>query len=652
MFYSIRSKLIVSFLGVALLVGTVSLIVGGQLIYDSVVSEVSNRVRQDLNVARFIYDTRSEDIGLALETLSLGTDFETAVSVEENHFLRAHLEQVADRIGLDFAGIVRPDGTLLCRIGPHQVWQMDLPWANPVAEAALHRKKRVAGTVVLDEAVLRAENPELVPRARMPSAGAAPQVGETAGLSIAAAVPVMQSGNLMGVVYGGKLLNREDSIVDTIGGTVFHNEVYQGRSVGTATIFFNDRRIATNVRREDGERAIGTLAAPNVTRRVLIEGEQWIDRALVVGDWYITAYEPIRDIFDQRVGMLYVGILEAKYADVRQAALRVFAGITLAGVGFALLVGLFLADRIVRPINRLIQASIKISEGNLSPDIGQISKGDFGLLQKEFQKMTLAIQEREKRQKEESECQLIESGKQAMVGRLAAGVAHEINNPLTAVLTFTHLTLRRDDLPAEVRADLEMVSLQTERVRKIVKGLLDFSRQTRPELEPVDLNRLLADWVRLMENQALVQGVDLHFEQGAELPTLTLDRNQFQSVIVNMIINALDATEAGGTVTVSSRRSLSAQPGVEIIVQDTGSGITPPDMERLFDPFFTTKEVGKGTGLGLSVSAGIVDRHGGRISIRSAVGEGSTFTIWLPVQGDEQVKSTGNKTQGADECVS
>jgi two-component system, NtrC family, sensor kinase len=644
MFYSIRSKLIVSFLGVALLVGTVSLIVGGQLIYDSVVSEVSNRVRQDLNVARFIYDTRSEDIALALETLSLGTDFETAVSIEENHFLQSHLEQVADRIGLDFAGIVRPDGTLLCRIGPHphDARQMHQPWANPVAEAALHRKKRVSGTVVLDEAALRAENPALVPRARMPSAGPAPRTTETAGLSIAAAVPMMQSENLVGVVYGGKLLHREDSIVDTIGGTVFHNEIYQGRSVGTATIFFNDRRIATSVRREDGERAIGTLASPNVTRRVLIEGEQWIDRALVVDDWYITAYEPIRDIFEQRVGMLYVGILEAKYADVRQAALRVFAGITLAGVGFALLVGWFLADLIVRPINRLIRASVKISEGDLSPDIGQISKGDFGLLQKEFQKMSLAIQEREKRQKEESECQLIESGKQAMVGRLAAGVAHEINNPLTAVLTFTHLTLRRDDLPEEVRSDLQMVSLQTERVRKIVKGLLDFSRQSRPELEPVDLNRLLADWVRLMENQALVQGVDLRFEEGAELPPLTLDRNQFQSVIVNMIINALDATEAGGSITVSSRRSSSEQPGVEIIVQDTGSGISPADMERLFDPFFTTKEVGKGTGLGLSVSAGIVDRHGGRISIRSSVGEGSTFTIWLPVHGDE----------GADECVS
>jgi two-component system, NtrC family, sensor kinase len=148
-----------------------------------------------------------------------------------------------------------------------------------------------------------------------------------------------------------------------------------------------------------------------------------------------------------------------------------------------------------------------------------------------------------------------------------------------------------------------------------------------------------------MENQALVQGVNLRFEGEAGLPTLTLDRNQFQSVIINMIINALDATQAGGTITVSSRWSSSEPAGVEIRVEDTGCGIDPSDMQRLFDPFFTTKEVGKGTGLGLSVSAGIVDRHGGSISVRSTLGEGSTFVIWLPVHGSDGGELTGTKEQ-------
>ena len=639
MFYSIRSKLMISFLGVSLLVGAVSLIVGGQLIYDSVVSEVSNRVRQDLNVARLLYDKKGEDIRKALETFSMGNDVESSLFMEEESPIKERLEQVADRLGLDFAGIVRPDRSVICRVGSHPAPGNTPPTENSAVIAALKQKKPVAGTILLEASALRAESPDLVRRARMettpPVKSAFPAAeGETAGLGIAAAVPVMHSGTVKGVVYGGILINRETTIVDTIAETVFQNEEYQGRSVGTATIFLKDFRVATTVRRQDGERAVGTVASEEVVRRVLEDGEKWIDRAIVVDDWYITAYEPILDIFGQRVGMLYVGILEAQYADVRRTALMVFTGITLAGVGVALLVGWLLSDRIVRPINRLIQASVNVSEGNLSPDIGPVSKSDFGVLQKKFQEMMTALQQREERQKEESETRLIQSQKQASVGRLAAGVAHEINNPLTAVLTYTHLTLRRNDLPETVRADLENVSIQTERVRKIVKGLLDFARQTRPETETIHLNELVEDCVRLMENQALVRGVSLEFSGKADLPEVTVDRNQIQSVIINMMINALDATQADGSITVSTDMSLSESPGVEISVADTGCGIAATDMERLFDPFFTTKEVGKGTGLGLSVSAGIIERHGGSITVRSTVGAGSIFTVWLPVQNN------------------
>lgn len=610
-------------------------------------------MRQDLDVARLIYDERGNTIQLALEILSQDSNFQSAVLMERTGILVERLEQMAERIDLDFAGIVRPNGYLLCRIGPQSYVpgssMMTLPEGNPIAGAALTRGAPVAGTIVLDEPTLRTENPELAMRARIlpvsPPGPSPRTIPETAGLSIAAAVPVLASEQIRGAVYGGVLLNRDNDLVDTIGETVFQNEIYRNRNVGTATIFFDDLRIATSVRRQDGERAIGTFVSPEVAHRVLAEGVRWSDRALVVDEWYITAYEPILDIFDQRVGMLYVGVLEAKYADVRQAALQVFTGITLAGVVLALVVGWFLADRIVRPVNRLIRGSIEISEGNLSPKIGDISKGDIGLLQREFLRMSQALQMREQRQKEESECRLIQSEKQASIGKLAAGVAHEINNPLTAVITFTHLILQRNDLPEEVRSDLETVSLQTDRVRKIVKGLLEFSRQTRPELESVQLNDLLAGCVRLMENQALVRGIDMRFEGEADLPALTLDRNQLQSVIINMLINALDATEAGGTVLVSARPSSSDPPGVEFSVQDTGTGIAPEDMEMLFDPFFTTKEVGKGTGLGLSVSAGIVDRHGGNINVRSTVGEGSTFTIWLPVHSREKLESAGPETE-------
>ncbi len=300
-----------------------------------------------------------------------------------------------------------------------------------------------------------------------------------------------------------------------------------------------------------------------------------------------------------------------------------------------------------RPVQQLIEASNQVSQGNFSPEIGPISQSEIGVLQKTFKEMLTSIQERDKRQKVESETKLLQSEKQASVGKLAGGVAHEINNPLTGIVTFTHMLLRRNDIPEEVRADLETIGQETERVRKIVKGLLDFSRQTELDRESTDVNRLVRQAITLVENQALIKGVNLTFEPGDGLSMVTLDRNQMQSVLLNIIINALDATDPGGSITITTNIGISTskpgQKGIEILCTDTGCGIPPENLNRLFDPFFTTKEVGHGTGLGLSVSYGIVERHGGTIWVQSKVGKGSTFKVWLPTEeqseGNENISS-------------
>jgi len=245
------------------------------------------------------------------------------------------------------------------------------------------------------------------------------------------------------------------------------------------------------------------------------------------------------------------------------------------------------------------------------------------------------LEERDRRRREESENRLLQSEKQASAGRLAAGAAHEINNPLTGILTFTRILLRRKDIGDDVRSHLEKIAESTLPVKKIVKGLLDFSRQTKLEREPTEINLFVRSTISLMENSALLKGVSIEFHLGENLPVVTPDRSQFQGVLLNIIINALDATEPGGSITVSTGISLSANDrgwkGVEIAITDTGCGIPPEDLDKLFEPFFTTKEVGQGTGLGLAVSYGIVQRHGGTIRVQSEVGRGSTFTIWLPV---------------------
>jgi two-component system NtrC family sensor kinase len=636
LFYSTRSKLIVSFLGVSILVSGVALIVGGQLLYKAVLNEATTRVRLDLNAAREIYLSQVKVIKVALNVTTLGPVFRTSLEKHDAQKLVGLLRNVAQQTGLDFAGIVTKEGKTLCRIGPNSVPKEPTP-PNPIANLAFQQKTVVSGTVILNTEFLFAEDPELANHAKIkfvPTKRATPrlQTEESSGMTLAAAVPVFEAGNFLGVLYGGVLLNRSQEIVDNVRDTVFQQETYNGRGIGTATIFLNDLRISTNVVNPDGNRAIGTLASEEVKDLVLKNGKKWIDRAFVVNDWYITAYEPIEDIFGQRVGMLYVGVLEAKYADVRRKALSIFIIMTVAGMVLAVGLGTYSANSTSRPVQQLINASIQVSQGNLSPEIGPISKSNLGVLQKTFKEMLTSLQERDK----QSEKKLLQSEKQASIGKLAGGVAHEINNPLTGIVTFTHMLLRRTDIAADVRSDLETIAQETERVRKIVKGLLDFSRQTELDREPTDVNRLVRYTISLVENQALIKGLHLNSEPGEGLPMITLDRNQMQSVLLNIIINALDATDPGGSITVSTGIGVSAsQPdrkGVQIVCTDTGCGIPPENLDKLFDPFFTTKEIGQGTGLGLAVSYGIVERHGGTIWVQSKVGRGSAFTIWLPIE--------------------
>ncbi|MBA7663123.1 Adaptive-response sensory-kinase SasA [subsurface metagenome] len=645
MIYTTKFKLISSFIGMCILVGGLSVLVGGQLIYRTVLSEATNRIRLDLNAAREIYNNLETRINVGLSVAKLETVFRSALKRRDIPPVVRRLEAVADEINLDFAGIVTADGKTLYRIGlppeNNQNDGHDDHKINPAAGLALERKALVSGTVILDRQILLAENPGLAEQAKInllptPRAAPRPEREETAGMAIVSAVPMFDGSQLTGILYGGILLNRSKEIVDRVRETVFKQEIYKGQSIGTATIFFKDLRISTNVLTPDGNRAIGTRVSREVKEKVLVEGELWTDRAFVVNDWYITAYEPIEDIFAQRVGMLYVGVLESKYADVQRHALMVFILITAVAIVLAIALGYILGQRILKPVQQLISVSDKVSKGDLSPKIGPISRSEIGVLQKTFMQMLSSLRERDRQQKAESEHKLQRSEKQASVGRLAAGVAHEINNPLTGVLTFTHMLLRRKDINDEIRADLKTIAQSTERVRQIVKGLLDFSRQTRIEPERIDINKLIRDTISLVENQALVKGVRFCFDPGDDLPERTLDRNQFQSVLLNIIVNAIDATEPGGHIDLSTNLSISTdkinQKGIEIVISDTGCGIPSENLDKLFDPFFTTKEVGEGTGLGLSVSMGIIEKHGGTIRVRSKPGRGSTFLIWLPIE--------------------
>jgi two-component system NtrC family sensor kinase len=217
--------------------------------------------------------------------------------------------------------------------------------------------------------------------------------------------------------------------------------------------------------------------------------------------------------------------------------------------------------------------------------------------------------------------------KLAAVGRLAAGVAHEINNPLTGVLTFAHLLKDKENMDEQDRQDLDLIVHETTRASQIVHGLLDFARERAAVKEPLDVNAVIHRTIQLLGNQQAFQHVTVDKDLAEDLPQVDGDLNQLQQVLVNLCLNACEAMPNGGTLTLKT----SAQDGTVLVkVADTGCGIKKEHLDRIFEPFFTTKSVGKGTGLGLSVSYGIIQEHGGTMEVESEEGKGTTFHIALP----------------------
>ena len=238
---------------------------------------------------------------------------------------------------------------------------------------------------------------------------------------------------------------------------------------------------------------------------------------------------------------------------------------------------------------------------------------------------------------QETHLQLVSSEKMASLGKLAAGIAHEINNPLGGILIYSSLIMEDLSEGDPKRGDLARVVQEASRCKDIVKSLLEFARQTEPKMESTDINRAVTDGLFFLENQALFHNIKIIKKLDRFLPFVRGNAGQLKQVLINIIVNAAEAMHGNGTLTITTYPS-SDRKWVFMEFTDTGEGIPEENFTRIFDPFFTTKEVGKGTGLGLATSYGIVEDHGGKISVKSKVGEGTTFTIELPIhQGTQAV---------------
>jgi len=447
------------------------------------------------------------------------------------------------------------------------------------------------------------------------------------GMVSAAAVPVRNDqGQMLAILYGGDLLNRRDALVDSIKQQVYHGVVYRGKDIGTVTIFQGDLRIATNVMMGK-DRAVGTRLSAPVCEEVLDRGGTWAAPAFVVNDWYITAYEPIRDPAGRIIGALYVGILQAPYIQQRNVISGVFLGAVLVA-SLASLTLVFLANHLVlRPIRHVLRMAQRVIAGDLTARVGIRPPGEMGALCQAIDAMAQAVAQREELLQQATRRQIGRSEQLASVGRLAAGVAHEINNPLTGVLAFADLLRQKENMDEQDRQDLEVIVREAIRAREIVRGLLDYARETPSAQVPLNANEAVVQVVKLLGKREAFQHIVIVEDLAEDLPLVNADRNQLEQVLVNLSLNACEAMPNGGTLMLATS---SAHGKVVVEVTDTGCGISKEHLDRIFEPFFTTKPVGKGTGLGLSVSYGIVRQHGGALEVESQEGKGSTFKIILP----------------------
>jgi two-component system, NtrC family, sensor kinase len=312
---------------------------------------------------------------------------------------------------------------------------------------------------------------------------------------------------------------------------------------------------------------------------------------------------------------------------------------------------ILLSRVVVNPLKRLVKVAQSIGGGDLGQRAPVDYENEIGTLARAFNQMVERLTEkhgdlqRAIRQLRDTQEELLSSEKLASVGRMAAGVAHEIGNPLTSVLGHTeilHKRLKRKRLKdGEILLDLvERTRKETERINRIIKDLLQFSKPPSPHREDVDVNRLVQDSLNVVSVQERFQAISADLSLSEDLPLAQGNSDQLQQVLFNILINAADAMPKGGSLSIKTERE---KQWVIIAIKDTGVGIAPDDLGKIYDPFFTTKSPDKGTGLGLSISLKIIDELGGRIKAQSEQGKGTEFIVYLKKAAQGSVKERRNR---------
>ena len=440
----LRSRILLNFGIIIIAFAVVGAAVGIVFIDRTTVQEEQRRVTFDLRSAWSVLQDRANEIAILVSVLGTGKRVAEAFEEAASEGRRVPLEAVRRQFGLDFLSLTDAQGRVIVRtVEPYHAG--DNLSLDPFVAGAL-RGRGQSGFYVLSGDRLEREGAGLAERAFMVfeptnKAKLRCQQSESAGLVMIAAAPVHDAqGKVMGVVYAGLLMNRNYSLVDRINSIVFEGQLLDGKPVGTVTIFQWDVRVATNVVLPNGNRALGTRVSSEVYDRVLENNQSWCDRAFVVNEWYISAYEPIHDIENKVVGILYVGVLAKKYDEIRDDLWKLYGGLSLAALVLVALLGLIFSRRITGPVSRIGQASRRIAEGELDLKVPE-PKADDELkdLTKAFNSMAESLHDRDEKlklaQRElediNSELHKVNQNYLSMLGF----VSHELKNTLGVIFT-------------------------------------------------------------------------------------------------------------------------------------------------------------------------------------------------------------------------
>jgi len=638
---------------------------------------------------RQLYMKVSADLSVANGTLQFmqQEQLDTLQQLANSFKFRTHLQQGDNRALNDQILKVKRSRTLdfLRYIPAENLADINEPNFKPLIPKILE-SQNFNGITVLDSQELNSINYGLAAKAKItlidtPRAAPTQRIVEDRAMVLRALVPITDDfGKLIGVLDSGIILNNSTKAVDRIRDLVYGKGSLPAGGIGTVTFFLHDVRISTNVPQNTvsslrgktnlslEERAIGTRVSAEVRKKVLLNGEIWIDRAFVVNDWYISGYKPILDFNDKKVGMIYAGFTEAPFTGIYYKTL-IESGTLIFLIMLVSAVVVTNHTRVLlQPLHRIHSVVTSIRQGSIQPRIGKLDTSDELVdLAEQFDVMLDLLEQREQqirmtndqleatvekrtrslrlrtealknhiRLLKSTRQQLLDKEKLAVLGELTAGIAHEINNPAAVILGNMDLLVAELGEAAEpVRGEIELVIEQVYRIRSLINNLLQYSRPSQyvENYEHFKVEEIIQGTLQLVSHALEKQQVRINKRYNAN-SLVQVNCQQVQQVLVNLILNASHALEGPGVVEISTHDWLEngKVKGATITIKDSGKGISQEHLEKIFDPFFTTKK--SGTGLGLSVSYSIIRRHGGDIQVQSKLNEGTEFTVYLLQEAD------------------